>query len=79
MTLLIAVQLLHALSFGASHMAAMQIIAEKVDQTLSATAQGLYSAVIMGLGMGLFVMLSGQIYTAFNNESFYLMSLVSLI
>lgn len=75
---LVAAQCLHALAFGAFHMAAIRIIAEKVDSSLSATGQGLYSAVIMGLGMGIFVMLSGQLYTAFGAGSFYLMSFASM-
>lgn len=77
--LLLAAQCLHALSFGASHFAAMRIISEHVDDSLSATGQGAYSAFIMGIGMGLFVLLSGPLYTQFQHGVFYVMAGVSLL
>ena len=77
--LLALAQLLHAFSFGASHFAAIRIISEKVDDSLSASGQGLYSAFIMGLGMGIFVLASGPLYAALGTGAFYVMSLVALI
>lgn len=77
--LLALAQLLHALSFGASHFAAIRIISEKVDDSLSASAQGLYSASVMGLGMGVFVLLSGPLYGSLGDAAFFLMSLVALL
>lgn len=73
------VQLLHAVSFGASHFAAIRLIAEKVDDQLSATGQGLYSAFIMGIGMGIFVLASGPLYQALGHQAFYLMSAVAVL
>jgi PPP family 3-phenylpropionic acid transporter len=72
-------QLLHAFSFGASHFAAIRIISEKVDDSLSASGQGLYSAFIMGLGMGIFVLASGPLYGALGTGAFFVMSLVALL
>ncbi len=77
--LLALAQLLHAFSFGASHFAAIRIISEKVDDSLSASGQGLYSAFIMGLGMGIFVLASGPLYAALGSGVFYVMSLVAVI
>jgi PPP family 3-phenylpropionic acid transporter len=74
-----AVQLLHAVSFGASHFAAIRLISEKVDDQLSATGQGLYSAFIMGIGMGVFVLMSGPLFQAFGHQAFYLMSAVAVL
>lgn len=65
---------LHALSFGASHFAAMRLIAERVDEGLSATGQGLYSAFNMGVGMGLFVLLSGPLYAQLGAGVFVVMA-----
>ncbi|MEM6050347.1 MFS transporter [Erwinia sp. P7711] len=76
--LLLIAQCLHALSFGACHFAAMQIITDKVDASLSSTAQGIYSAFSMGLGMGVFVLLSGPLYSSLLGGTFYVMSAVSL-
>lgn len=77
--LLALAQLLHALSFGASHFAAMRIVSERVDDALSASGQGLYSAFIMGLGMGIFVLASGPLYGALGANAFFVMSLVALL
>ncbi|WP_165786520.1 3-phenylpropionate MFS transporter [Mixta theicola] len=76
--LLLVAQCLHALSFGACHFAAMQIITNKVDASLSSTAQGIYSAFSMGLGMGIFVLLSGPFYSLLSGGTFFVMSAVSL-
>ncbi|WP_128178787.1 MFS transporter [[Pantoea] beijingensis] len=76
---LLIAQCLHALSFGASHFAAMQIITDRVDASLSSTAQGIYSAFSMGLGMGVFVLLSGPLYASLLGGTFYVMSAVSLL
>lgn len=77
--LLLIAQCLHALSFGACHFAAMQIITDKVDASLSSMAQGIYSAFSMGLGMGVFVLLSGPLYSSLLGGTFYVMSAVSLL
>jgi PPP family 3-phenylpropionic acid transporter len=77
--LLALAQLLHAFSFGASHFAAIRIISEKVDDSLSASGQGLYSAFTMGLGMGIFVLVSGPLYGAFGTGAFFVMALVALV
>ena len=77
--LLLIAQCLHALSFGASHFAAMQIITEKVETSLSSTAQGIYSAFSMGIGMGAFVLLSGPLYSSLLGSTFYIMSAVSIL
>jgi PPP family 3-phenylpropionic acid transporter len=77
--LLALAQLLHGISFGASHFAAVRIISEKVDDSLSASGQGLYSAFIMGVGMGIFVLASGPLYAALGTGAFFVMSLVALL
>jgi len=77
--LLALAQLLHAFSFGASHFAAVRLISEKVDESLSASGQGIYSAFVMGIGMGVFVLLSGPLYKTFGHHSFAIMSLVSVL
>ncbi|QII72329.1 MFS transporter [Apibacter sp. B2966] len=72
-------QLLQAISFAASHVAAISLIGEKVSKEISSTGQGLYSSFIMGIGMGCFVFLSGPIYQNFGSFSFYLMAGVSFL
>src|SRR5213079_3330303 len=50
-------QLLHALTFGASHLGAMYFMARSVPPGAAASAQSLYAAISAGLGSG-FVMLA---------------------
>lgn len=72
-------QLLHAITFSASHLAAMRFITLYVDDKNSASAQGIYSSVIMGIGIGVFIFVSGPLYTIFNSDVFYIMALISII
>ncbi len=75
---LILVQVLHAFTFGAAHLGAIHFIARAVSPALSATAQGLYAALVMGLGMGLSMAMSGYLYAQFEGRAFFAMSAMSL-
>jgi PPP family 3-phenylpropionic acid transporter len=76
---LVCVQILHAFTFGAAHLGAIHFIARAVPPALSATAQRLYSAVVMGLGLGLMLLASGWLYTAFAGGAFHAMAAAALI
>jgi PPP family 3-phenylpropionic acid transporter len=67
-------QLLHALSFGAAHLAAMHFIARAVPPTLSGTAQALYSASVAGLGFGAAMALSGTLYAMLGGLAYWAMA-----
>ena len=54
-----ALQPLHALTFGASHLGAMYMLAQRVPPGAAASAQSLYAALSAGFGSGL-VMLVGR-------------------
>jgi PPP family 3-phenylpropionic acid transporter len=71
---LVLVQLLHAATFGLTHLAAMHFIARAVPPEFSATAQSLYSAVAMGVIFGLAMPLSGALYAAFGGGAFHVMA-----
>lgn len=60
--LLLPLQLLHGLTFGATHLGAMHFVARSVARPCSATAQMLYAAASGGIGMGLGLLLAGQLY-----------------
>lgn len=57
--LLFLIQLLHALSFGAAHLAAMHFMQRAVPGRAMSSAQGLYFALPLGAGMGLAMSLAG--------------------
>ena len=75
--LVIAAQLLHALTFGAAHLAAVHFIAERAPPGLAATAQSLYAALSGGLAMGLSILLAGWLYHAFQAGAFFAMAALS--
>lgn len=77
LTVLIAVQLLHGFTFGAAHLGAMHFIQRAAPSGLSASAQSLYSAVGMGVVMGLALLLAGPLYAALGGGAFAVMALLS--
>jgi len=59
---LAAAQCLHALSFGAFHIAAVTIIHQSVPRSLRATGQTVYSSLAYGVGSALGLILNGWLY-----------------
>ncbi len=74
---LIAVQALHALTFGAAHLGAMHFLARAAPAGLAATAQSLYSALSSGVAMGLAMLLAGALYEAAAGRAFLAMTVLS--
>ncbi|MCH8155796.1 MAG: 3-phenylpropionate MFS transporter [Proteobacteria bacterium] len=74
---LVAVQALHALTFGAAHLAAMHFIARAAPPGLSATAQSLYTAISGGIAMGLSMLAAGALYQAYAGGAFLAMAALS--
>ena len=56
---LAALQLLHAFTFGASHLGAMHFLSRKVPPSAAARAQSIYAALSSGLGSGLVMVTRG--------------------
>jgi PPP family 3-phenylpropionic acid transporter len=76
---LAALQLLHAFSFGAAHLAAMHLISRNVAQQLSATAQSLYSGVVWGVFLGALLFAAGLLYQRLGSAAFLVMAAVGLL
>jgi len=76
---LFVLQLLHALTFGASHLAAIRFISESVDVKLAGTAQALYATIAMGVAMGAATLLSGAYFPELAGGTYMLMAGVSCI
>lgn len=79
LALLLVLQLLHGLTFGAAHLGAMHFIARHVARPWSATAQVLYSAGSGGIGLGLGLLAAGQLYARFGFHSMLVMALLSAL
>ncbi len=76
---LFILQALHGLTFGATHLGVIHFISDKVPEELTATALSLYSAVVMGLAMGLMVMASGQLYGALSGQAYFVVAVMAAI
>jgi PPP family 3-phenylpropionic acid transporter len=75
---LVLLQVLHALTFGAAHLGAMHFIQRAAPEGMSATAQGLFAALSMGLFMGFGAIAAGFLYAEWAGEAFYFMGVVSI-
>ncbi len=69
-----ASQILHAATFGCAHLGAMHFIQRAVPPSLSVRAQGVYSAIAVGLVPGLTTPLSGALYERLAGGSFLAMA-----
>ncbi len=70
-------QLLHALSFGATHLGALMFLMRRVPPGQAATAQG-YLAITLGLAMAAATAVSGLLYDDFGSRAYLAMALAAL-
>ena len=75
--MLAALQLLHALSFGATHLGALMFLARHAPSTQAATAQG-YLAIASGVAMAGAMVLSGVLYRDFGSVAYAAMALMAI-
>jgi len=73
-----ALQILHAISFGAVHIGTMHFIMRAVPEERIGNGQGV-GFVLGGLTMGLLLLASGSLYEALNANAFWIMALVGLL
>jgi PPP family 3-phenylpropionic acid transporter len=70
-------QVLHALSFGATHLGALTFIARHAPVGQAATAQG-YLSIALGVAMAGSIALSGWLYDAFGGGAYAAMALLAI-
>ena len=75
--MLAALQLLHALSFGATHLGALMFLARHAPPAQAATAQG-YLAIASGVAMAGAMALSGVLYRDFGSAAYAAMALMAI-
>jgi PPP family 3-phenylpropionic acid transporter len=71
-------QVLHALSFGATHLGALTFIARRAPAGQGATAQG-YFAIALGLAMAASMTLAGWLFGAFGSAAYAAMALAAAL
>jgi len=72
-------QTLHAMSFGAAHLAAIHFLTHAVPEDRAATAQGLYAAFVAGLMLGPVTIACGPLYRFLAGEAYAAMAALALI
>jgi PPP family 3-phenylpropionic acid transporter len=71
-------QTLHAMSFGAAHLAAIHFLTHAVPENRAATAQGVYAAVVAGIALGTFTLASGPLYESLAGAAYAAMAVIAL-
>ena len=74
-----ALQLLHALTFGATHLGAMNYLSRTVPPDAAASAQALYSGASSGIGSGLVMLAAGMLYAQFGGRAYLFMTVLSAL
>jgi MFS transporter, PPP family, 3-phenylpropionic acid transporter len=77
LALLVPLQALHGLTYGATHIGAVHWMSEHVPQARAGTAQAVYAAVTHGLAMGLATLLAGSLYGKFSGSAYLGMAVLS--
>jgi PPP family 3-phenylpropionic acid transporter len=72
-----ALQLLHALTFDASHLGAIHFLSRAVPPSAAASAQSLYAALSSGLGSGLVMGIAGALYSDYGGDAYAFMAVLS--
>ena len=62
LALLVPLQMLHGLTYGAAHVGAIHFISRAVPEGQGGTAQALYASVTGGIAMGGAMLLAGPLY-----------------
>jgi PPP family 3-phenylpropionic acid transporter len=73
------VQMLHAATFGFTHLGTMHYIRENVPDHMQNSVQGIYSALSSGMLMSATMWSSGPLYSAFGGHAFFVMAGVAAI
>lgn len=74
LVLLVPLQMLHALTYGGSHVAAIHFIHQAVPPPIQGSAQALYATIASGLAMGLATLTAGSLYAAYGGLSYLAMA-----
>ena len=78
LAVLLLAQSLHAVSFGATHLAAMHYLRDQVPAELQASAQGFYAALGHALPLGLVTPVAGWLYATSGGQAFWPMAALAL-
>jgi MFS transporter, PPP family, 3-phenylpropionic acid transporter len=78
-SLLLILQCLHALSFGATFLGTLYILQNSVPENHAGSAQGLHAALAPGIVTGVVTVVAGQIYEPLQALSYIVMAVLALV
>ena len=78
LSVLIPLQILHGVTYGASHIGAIHFIGHAVPRHASGSAQALYATVAAGLAMGLATLVAGWLYARHGGQSYFAMTAIAI-
>ncbi len=78
LALLVPLQLLHALTYGATHLGAILFVARAVPDHVSGTVQALYATFASGVAMGVATWASGPLYKTYAGGAYAAMVLLAV-
>jgi MFS transporter, PPP family, 3-phenylpropionic acid transporter len=76
---LVALQALHGLTYGATHIGAFYFMSQAVAERQAGTAQALYASSTAGIAMGGAMLLSGQLYAAYGGRTYWAMAAIAAV
>jgi PPP family 3-phenylpropionic acid transporter len=79
LAVLVPLQLLHALTYGATHLGAILFVARAVSDDVSGTVQALYATFASGVAMGFATYASGPLFQEFAGAGYAAMSLIAVV
>jgi MFS transporter, PPP family, 3-phenylpropionic acid transporter len=79
LAVLVPLQILHGVTYGASHIGAIHFIGKAVPLRAAGSAQALYATVAAGLAMGLATLVAGWLYARIGGQSYIAMSVIAAV
>jgi PPP family 3-phenylpropionic acid transporter len=79
LAILVPLQLLHGVTYGASHIGAMHFIHDAVPRDRAASAQALYATVSAGVAMGVATLIAGYVYAQAGPLSYVAMAAIAAV
>lgn len=78
LALLLPLQALHGLTYGAGHLGAVHWMSERVPAAQAGSAQSIYSSVTHGIAMGATTVAAGWLYAGLQGGAYWAMAALSL-
>ncbi|SFV38572.1 MFS transporter, PPP family, 3-phenylpropionic acid transporter [Hyphomicrobium facile] len=79
LAVLLPLQILHGLTYGATHIGAIHFIHDTVDREKQGTAQALYATMSSGVAMGCSTLIAGWAYARGGSMSYLAMVAISIV